>query len=113
MSQLHDADVVNNLKGLIGEDKFSVILSSSRQSLEGIIDELKSAHQSNDLETMRRAAHSIKSSVGNYGAISISEKAQVMEHQYKDGILDTAAEDIEELATMVQNVLIELEAYLQ
>lgn len=112
MSKLHDPSVVENLKSLIGEDKFSVILSSSRASLESIIAELKTAYTSSDHETMRRAAHSIKSSVGNYGAVPVSQKAEELEHKYKDNDLSNAASEIEELEGMVQTVLSELDEYM-
>lgn len=112
MTKLHDPSVVENLKSLIGEDKFSVILSSSRASLEGIIAELNTAHSTNDFETMRRAVHSIKSSVGNYGALAVSQKAEELEHKYKDQDSSNAAEEIAELEAMVQQVLTELDEYL-
>ncbi|MFC3152447.1 Hpt domain-containing protein [Litoribrevibacter euphylliae] len=112
MSQLHTPSVVENLQKLIGEEKFSVILSSSRASLEGIISELKSAYTDSDHETMRRAAHSIKSSVGNYGADPVSKKAEELEHKYKAQDLGNAASEIEELDGLVQGLLTELETYL-
>ena len=112
MPKLHDPDVVANLKNLIGEDKFSIILSSSRASLESIITELKSAQNESDHETMRRAVHSIKSSVGNYGAISVSDKADKLEQRYKDNLLDQAQSEIAEIESLVQQVLTELDEYL-
>ncbi len=112
MSKLHDPDVVANLKGLIGEDKFSIILSSSRASLESIITELKGAQLESDHETMRRAVHSIKSSVGNYGALSVSEKAEELEQRYKDNLLDQAPTEIAEMESLVQQVLSELDEYI-
>jgi HPt (histidine-containing phosphotransfer) domain-containing protein len=112
MSKLHNPSVVDNLKQLIGEDKFSVILSSSRASLEGILSELKTAYTSSDHETMRRAVHSIKSSVGNYGADPVSQKAEEMELKYKAQDLSGAASEIEEMEDLVQALLTELEAYL-
>ena len=112
MSKLHDPDVVANLRGLIGDDKFSIILSSSRSSLESILSELKSAHAQADFETMRRAVHSIKSSVGNYGATAVSEKAEELEQRYKDNLLDQADTEIPEIEALVQQVLAELDEYL-
>lgn len=112
MSKLHTPSVVENLQKLIGEEKFSVILSSSRASLEGIISELKSAYTDSDHETMRRAAHSIKSSVGNYGAEPVAKKAEELEHKYKAQNLSNAASEIEELEGLVQSLLGELEEYL-
>jgi HPt (histidine-containing phosphotransfer) domain-containing protein len=112
MSKLHDPDVVANLKTLIGEDKLCMILLSSRASLEGIITELKSAQGQSDYETMRRAVHSIKSSVGNYGALSVSDKAEELEQRYKDNQLDQAQTEIAEIESLVQQVLTELDEYL-
>ncbi|GAA3944635.1 Hpt domain-containing protein [Litoribacillus peritrichatus] len=112
MSKLHDPDAVSNLKGLIGDEKFSIILSSSRASLESIVTELKNAYQEQDHETMRRAVHSIKSSVGNYGAIKVSQKAEELELRYKDNLLDQAETEIPEIEAMVQQVLAELDEYL-
>ncbi|GLQ33160.1 Hpt domain-containing protein [Litoribrevibacter albus] len=112
MSKLHNPSVVDNLKQLIGEEKFSIILSSSRASLEGILSELKTAYTSADHETMRRAAHSIKSSVGNYGADPVSQKAEELEHKYKAQDIANAATEIEELSQLVQALLVELEEYL-
>ena len=112
MSTLHTPSVVENLQQLIGEEKFSVILSSSRSSLEGILSELKSAFTEADHETMRRAAHSIKSSVGNYGAEKVSKKAEELEHKYKDQDISNAASEIEELSQLVDTLLSELDTYL-
>ena len=46
----------------------------------GIIDELEAAVQSEDWETMGRAAHSLKSSAFYLGALALSNLAKTIEH---------------------------------
>lgn len=77
-----DTTVIEGLRELGGEDDPGLLLELVEMFLDDAPNRLKEMEQSmaeGDLETMRRAAHTLKSSAANMGSINLSEICSKME----------------------------------
>jgi HPt (histidine-containing phosphotransfer) domain-containing protein len=61
-------------------------------------------------EDLRRAAHSLKSSSANFGALRLSKKCRELEYIGKAGALEGAAEQIGQIVTEYEKARAALEA---
>ena len=68
------------------------------------IAELRESLTRQDLDTFRRAAHSIKSSSKIVGALSLASQAAELEQMARDGKLENAAAKTESLAASYDSV---------
>lgn len=75
--------------------------------VEGLSDRLadmKKALEKNDLDSLRQLAHQLKGSGGGHGYPQLTDMASDLEIQAREGLLDYAKRDIEELATLISRV---------
>lgn len=87
-----DPEAINNLRELSsGDDEFLVeIIDIFLDDTPKRIAELGSCLAAGDLETFSRAAHSIKGSAANLGALSLRAAAEKLEHHAREqGLNDT------------------------
>jgi two-component system sensor histidine kinase/response regulator len=71
---------------------------------------MRAAVAAGDAETLRRAAHSMKSNSANFGALALSAKCKELEMLGKAGTLDGAAEKIAVVEADYEQVRAALEA---
>ncbi len=87
-----DPEAINNLRELSpDDDEFLIeIIDIFLEDTPQRIAELESSLASQDVETFGRAAHSIKGSSANLGAMHLRGAAEKLEHHSKDvGLSDT------------------------
>jgi histidine phosphotransfer protein HptB len=65
--------------------RFQIIIDAYFEECSSMIDNLKHAESEGDIETMTRAAHSIKSTSAALGAQKISQLAASIEARYASG----------------------------
>jgi HPt (histidine-containing phosphotransfer) domain-containing protein len=78
-----------------------------------LMQEIRTAVQQRDAAKLRRAAHTLKGSVGNFGAASAVEAALSLEMMGKSGVLhdlDTAFRRLEEVMAKVEPAIAALAA---
>ena len=68
------------------------------------ITELRESLTKQDVDTFRRAAHSIKSSSKIVGALNLASQAAELEQMARDGRLEDAAGKVESLAASYESV---------
>jgi signal transduction histidine kinase/CheY-like chemotaxis protein/HPt (histidine-containing phosphotransfer) domain-containing protein len=85
-----DVELLAEMVGLF-EERSVEILAALERGLEGEID-----------ETMVRAAHTLKGTVANLGALSLFEVARDFEHALRAGNRDTAIAELPSLAREVE-----------
>ena len=68
------------------------------------IAELRQSLVNQDIDTFRRAAHSIKSSSKIVGALALASQAAELEQMARDGKLEDAAGKVESLAASYDSV---------
>jgi len=88
-SDVLDYEPFNRLKTMFG-DKFPQVIEQHTQNARDNINRVEEAIDSNDLETLERAAHSLKGASAQFGATQLNKTALAMETLAKDGALDNA-----------------------
>lgn len=94
-----DLEVITMLQDAIGDSLHKIINLYLTDAPQDLI-RMQQALSSNDLDTLRRLAHSLKSSSANLGAMQTSALAADLEHIITDGEVNPT------LLTTKLNVLI-------
>jgi HPt (histidine-containing phosphotransfer) domain-containing protein len=71
---------------------------------------MQGAFSAGNAEDLRRAAHSLKSSSANFGALRLSKKCKELEDIGKAGVLEGAAEQIGQIVAEYEKARAALEA---
>lgn len=74
-----------------GTDLVQKVLQLFFDNMPPELQKIKTAMSANDMETVRHAAHSIKSAAANVGAIQLSKLALAVEQAARDGLPDADA----------------------
>ena len=69
----------------------------------------RQAFEQNQIEDLRRAAHTLKSNAKNFGATALAELCQELENRAKDGELEGAEELLAQIGTEYETAKAELE----
>ncbi len=96
-----DTSVIEGLRELGGDDDPGLLMELVEMFLDDAPNRLKEMEQSmavGDLDTMRRAAHTLKSSAANMGSVLLSQICSKMEDAAR-------SEDSDTYATMVPGCL--------
>ena len=72
-SQILEQAVLDKLKQIGGDKLVSELIGMFLELAPGKIAEVATGAQTGDMETVERAAHSLKSSAGNLGAVALQE----------------------------------------
>jgi len=92
-----DPTVFETLKEAVGDDFIGELIETYLNDAPKLIAEIRRSLQEGGSETMRRAAHSLKSNSGNFGAARVVELAKDLEMAAKSGSLDSAPAMLERL----------------
>ena len=89
-----DLSVFNGLKEMMGDDFIGELVDTYLQDSPELFQQMHQALESNDAETFRRAAHSLKSNSANFGAMQLSAMARELEFMGRENRLDQAGETL-------------------
>ena len=78
-----------------------------------LVEEIRAAIEAGDAERMRRAAHTLKGSVGNFCAPAASAAGLELENAGREGALDRAPEIFDRLVGEIGRVRTALEALVR
>ncbi len=95
-SDVLDSTEFNKLRQLFG-DKFPALIEQHIHNARENVERLTRAVQQGDLETLERAAHSLKGASAQFGALRLHQLAVTLERLAKDAALDRAAALLEAL----------------
>ena len=101
---LIDETAFNTLKELM-EDDFQDLLESYKEDAHKLLEDIKASSTEADLEIMVRAAHTLKSSSSNIGAIALANIALEIETLGKDNNLAKASSLIPSLESLLTQTL--------
>jgi HPt (histidine-containing phosphotransfer) domain-containing protein len=74
-----DNKIFEDLKQMSGADFIGELIDTFLEDGPNLIDQLKTASRSNDVESFRRAAHSLKSNAATFGAQELAALAKELE----------------------------------
>lgn len=107
-------DMLDNLCELIGGEKSELIelIETFLEESSEIVKEMQQCITGKDLDTLRRSAHSMKSSSQDFGAVELSKLNAALESQCKHGWPDNAKQQTDEIAVKFTQAKAELQTYI-
>lgn len=103
-------EALDKLLDLIGGDSDSLaeLIESFLEESSTLIEQMRSAAEAGDQQTLGRAAHTLKSSGRDFGAVHLSELCQDMEMSCRVGLPSGAVADVEVIAGILNTAKKEL-----
>ena len=107
-----DQSSLQKLLELIGNDNAALaeLIDSFLIEAPALVDTLEQAETKNDLESMRRAAHTLKSSARDFGALDLGEYCAALEAQCKASEVVDAPGQIARITQEFDSVRTELKS---
>lgn len=105
-----DMNVFNDLKDSTGADFILELLSAFFEDAENQMEQMRTSMATQDVETFRRAAHSLKSNAATFGAMELSSLARELETMARNENLEAGnrLEDLKDAFEKVKIMLNEL-----
>ncbi len=107
-----DAAVLGEFLDMLGEEARGLITLFLEDATRHLAT-MREAVAQGDTETLRRAAHTLKGSSGNLGAVGLSTLCQELEAMAREGVLDGAAEKVTQAEAEYERVKAVLERVAQ
>ncbi len=109
-----DQASLQKLLELIGGDNASLaeLIGSFLTEGPALVTTLEQAEAENDLDTMRRAAHTLKSSARDFGALDLSEYCSTLEAQCRASNTVDSLGQISRISQEFDSIRIELESFV-
>lgn len=109
-----DPAAIEQLGELIGGDRASLreLVETFIEEGAEILAEMTQALPSSDTDSLRRGAHSLKSSAQDFGAGEVASQAAGLEARAAAAWPETAASDVSELSAAFSEAQTELSAWL-
>ena len=83
-----DKAVFEELKGLSGEDFINELIDAFLEDAPGMLQNMRTALKTQDVESFRRNAHSLKSNANTFGATQLGVLARELEMLGKENNLN-------------------------
>jgi len=83
-----DLNTFNALKESTGEDFIGELIDAFLEDAPGLLAQMRSALVSQEAESFRRAAHSMKSNAATFGAMELSALAKELENLGRENNLE-------------------------
>jgi len=103
-----DKTTFEELKQMSGEDFINELIDTFLEDAPKIIAEIKSAFESNNVDSFRRAAHSMKSNAATFGATQLAALAKELEMLGKENKLHETGDKLKALDETYASVSDEL-----
>ncbi len=107
-AQAVDLSVLAALLGSLGSRALSAearLIDTYLRELPRLVGQLREGDERNDAELFHRAAHTLKSSSANMGALGLSELCGALEDDSRDGVPADAAERVAGIAAVGEEVV--------
>lgn len=107
MSSNIDLNIFNSLKESTGADFIGELIDTFLDDAPDLLNQMQTALADNDVDSFRRAAHSLKSNAATFGAMDLSALAKELESMGREKNLDIGnrLEVLEETFRQVENQL--------
>jgi CheY-like chemotaxis protein/HPt (histidine-containing phosphotransfer) domain-containing protein len=99
-----DGTTLAQLRTTMGVDFVDEVLRTFVEEAGDLIATLRSSLAGHDVDSFRRAAHSLKSSAASIGATALSSQAAELEAKARAGHIDGAAPRVDDLAAECERV---------
>ncbi|MBN1453428.1 MAG: GAF domain-containing protein [Anaerolineales bacterium] len=83
-----DRSVLSALSDSVGKDFINELIDTFMEEAPGMFNEMQQALAAGDVESFRRAAHSLKTNANTFGATELGEKARELEYMARENNLN-------------------------
>ena len=83
-----DKKTFEDLKLMSGDDFIGELIDAFLEDAPNMLDAMRTALETKDVESFRRNAHSLKSNANTFGAMELGELAKDLEAMGRDGNLE-------------------------
>ena len=107
-----DVEVIRRLAASLGEggeDAVRGLIETFRSHAPDLIAALRRGLENGDAESVRVAAHTLKSNAAMFGAANLADVSRQVEASASEGALDDGARLVDALASELERVMGELE----
>ena len=82
-----DIPALSNLLDLIGDDPadLSELIELFAEEAPALVGQLRGSVEASDIDVMRRASHTLKSSARDLGALQLASLCEALEHRCRNG----------------------------
>lgn len=94
-------------------DLFAKIFSMFELNTPGLLESIEAGHASGDSESVRAAAHSLKSSAAYVGAVELSKLSKAIEAAAREERLEEVQMEVSRIGECYSQTLNALQPYLQ
>jgi CheY-like chemotaxis protein len=110
-----DPSALNKLLNLVGGNKADLadLIRSFLEETPSLLLDLRRGLETGNMELFGRAAHTLKSSARDFGAIQLSQLSQQLEALSKQNTLSGATELVEQAETVYEPIKTALEEYVK
>jgi len=88
MTEIIDRSVLSALSDSVGEDFMGELIDTFIEEAPGMFREMRQALSAGDVDSFRRATHSLKTNANTFGATDLAEKAKELEYMARENNLD-------------------------
>ena len=88
MKETIDRTVFAVLSDTVGADFIGELIDTFIEESPGMFQEMQQALSAGDVDTFRRAAHSLKTNANTFGATDLAEQARDLEYMARENNLD-------------------------
>ena len=103
-----DQTIFDELKQMSGADFINELIDTFLEDSPKLIEEMESALRANNVDTFRRAAHSLKSNAATFGANDLSVLAKELEMLAKENRINETGDRLRALEEAYESVRREL-----
>lgn len=103
-----DMSIFEELRQISGADFLRELVDTFLEEAPQLLSQLRSSIETGDVETFRRAAHSLKSNGATFGASRFSLQAKELELLARENKLPETGPGVEDLEGMFNKVAAEL-----
>lgn len=103
-----DKTTFDELKEMSGDEFINELIDTFLEDAPKMIAEIKSAYASSDVDSFRRAAHSMKSNAATFGASQLAALAKELEMLGKENKLHETGDRLKALEGAYEDVRSEL-----
>ncbi len=98
-TEIINLDAVHRLLSVIGGDKEDLLelLNEFQESAPILVGKMKAAAAEANLESLRISAHSLKSNGRDFGAVTLADLCENLEHACKSGEVSDPVEKVDEI----------------
>ena len=86
--EIIDRSVLDELSESVGEDFVGELIDTFIEEAPGMFHEMQQAFSAGDVDSFRRAAHSLKTNAATFGATELAEKAKELEIMARENNLE-------------------------